>query len=253
LELRYEFKYIVPNSMEPDLRQMLRSYVDIDKYAIERENNEYTVRSIYFDTPDFRFYHDKIDGISYRKKVRLRGYNKINCSNPVFLETKNKFKVPLHKTRAKVEFESTLESFEKGCFPQIIQNITKNQNQANSFIYQLMVKNLRPIILIIYEREPYTEKIDSSNRLRITFDKKLRSSAFPKITNLYDEVDTKHSLSGNFILEVKFNEHYPIWMKSIIAAFQLKQQSVSKYVICMDEHEIVNHYNRFQVLEKKFI
>jgi SPX domain protein involved in polyphosphate accumulation len=116
---------------------MLSPYVEIDKYAQGRENNEYTVRSIYFDTPDFQNYYDKVDGLSFRKKVRLRGYNLINGSNQVFLETKNKFRLPLHKTRAKVEYESTLESFENGNLRQIIQSVTKNHSEANSFIYQL--------------------------------------------------------------------------------------------------------------------
>jgi hypothetical protein len=42
-------------------------------------------------------------------------------------------------------------------------------------------------------------------------------------------------------------------MKSIISAFQLKQQSLSKYVISLDAHDLVLKNNRYQVLEKKFI
>ena len=253
MELRYEYKYLVPDFRENDLRKVLMPYLDFDKYAKDRENNEYTVRSIYFDTPDFKFYHDKVEGLAFRKKVRLRGYNQVNCENPVFLETKNKFKEPLHKTRAKVEFENTLESFVGGNIPRIIQNVTKNQNEANSFIYQMMAKNLRPVILVIYERIPFTERLETLNRFRVTFDKNLRSSCFPKINDLYEEVNIKRSLAGYFILEVKFNQYFPTWMKSIVAAFGLKRQSASKYVITMDEHQIVTNYNRYQVLAKKFI
>jgi hypothetical protein len=253
MELRFEYKYAVPINMEKDLRKMISPFVTIDKYALGSVNNEYTVRSIYFDTPDFKFYHDKVDGLPYRKKVRLRGYNKANCSNPVFMETKNKYQVPLNKTRSKTSFENTLEMFQSGDLQQFVLGVTKNHSEANSFIYQILVKNLRPVILVIYEREPYTEKIDTTNRLRITLDKNLRSSIFPKINELYEEKGIKHSLPGFFILEVKFNQHFPVWMKSIIAAFQLKQQSLSKYVITIDEHQVVTKYNRYHVLEKKFI
>ena len=61
------------------------------------------------------------------------------------------------------------------------------------------------------------------------------------------------SLKGYFILEVKFNKYYPAWMKSIAAAFHLKQESASKYVISMDSHNIISKYNRYQVLEMKNI
>lgn len=253
MELRYEYKYAVRIDKEQELRRMLSPFVAIDRHAIGRENNEYTVRSIYFDTPDFKFYHDKVDGLSYRKKVRLRGYNQLNGANPVFLETKNKFLSPLHKTRAKMSFENALESFEEDNYPLILEGMSKNYSQANSFIYQLLSKNLRPVILIIYDRIPFTEIIDTPNRLRITFDKKLRSSSFPKINELYEENETVDSLKGYFILEVKFNLHYPVWMNSIITKLQLKRQSLSKYVISIDEHQMIQKFNRFQVLEKKFI
>jgi len=146
-----------------------------------------------------------------------------------------------------------LGSFEKNDLHTILNHISKDHIEANSFIYQILSKNLRPVILIHYDREAYTEKIDTSNRLRITFDKNLRSSKFPKISELYFEKDIIHSLPGYFILEVKFNNFYPIWMKSIIAALQLKQESASKYVITMDAHQIVSKYNRFKVLEMKII
>jgi len=116
-----------------------------------------------------------------------------------------------------------------------------------------LVKNLKPVILVIYDRVPFTEKVDTTNRLRITIDKNLRSSAFPRITDLYKEEEIVHSLKGYFILEVKFNEHYPVWMKSIITNLKLKRQSLSKYVISIDDQQITRKFNRLQVLEQKFI
>ncbi len=253
MNLRYEYKYFVPISKESELRKLLSPFVGIDKYAKGRANNEYTVRSIYFDTPDFQFYHDKVDGLSYRKKVRLRGYNSVNCSNPVFLEIKNKIQVPLYKTRAKATFEDTIESFKSGDLNKILNKNSKDHSSARSFFYQILIKNLRAVILIIYERVPFVEKTDTPNQLRITFDKNLRSSIFPKINDLYDEKKTLNSLQGYFILEVKFNKYYPDWMKSIVASFELKQESASKYVISLDTHRAVLKFNRYQVLEQKFI
>jgi SPX domain protein involved in polyphosphate accumulation len=253
MELRFEYKYYVPLSKEIELYKILSPFVTIDKHALDRPNNTYTVRSIYFDTADLRFYRDKVEGLAYRKKVRLRGYNNVNASNPVFMEIKNKIQVPLYKTRAKTTYEDALESFENENLQQILNRITKNPSHANCFLYQILSYNLRPVVNVIYERLPFTEKIDTANKLRITFDKNLRSCAFPKINELYVEKNAKHSIPGYFILEVKFNKFYPYWMKSIVTAFQLKQESASKYVISMNTHQIDLKYNRYQILDKKFI
>ncbi|MFN8256607.1 MAG: polyphosphate polymerase domain-containing protein [Bacteroidales bacterium] len=251
--LRYEYKYYVPARQETELRKMLSPFVSIDKYALNMDNNEYTVRSIYFDTADLFHYREKVEGFSYRKKIRLRGYNTPNGYNPVFLEIKNKHEIPLFKTRAKTTFENTVSRFETGNLYDIILSMSKNHAQANSFLYQILANNLRPVVNVIYERIPFTEKVDTENQLRITFDKNLRSTAMPKLNELYEEKGVKPALPGYFILEVKFNKFYPIWMKSIIARFQLKHESASKYVICMDSQEIPMKYNRYRIWEQKFI
>jgi SPX domain protein involved in polyphosphate accumulation len=252
MDLRYEFKYYVPVSKEPELRKMLLPFVAYDKFALNRENHEYTVRSIYFDSPDLVFYHDKVEGLPYRKKVRLRGYNTPNGVNPVFMEIKSKYQVPLFKTRAKTNFENAVSIFDSGDLELIIKTLTKNQSQANGFLYQILSNHLRPVVNVIYEREAFTEKFDTANKLRITFDKNLRSCAFPKLSELYEDKDVKRSIPGYFILEVKFNKFYPFWMKAIVATFQLKQESASKYVISMDAHKIASKYSRYQIWEKKF-
>ena len=35
----------------------------------------YTIRSLYFDTPDDQDFHDKVDGLELRRKIRLRTYS----------------------------------------------------------------------------------------------------------------------------------------------------------------------------------
>ena len=243
--MRYEFKYIVKNSDLDRLRSMILPFVTIDKFAEVDDNHQYTVRSIYFDTSRFDFYYEKIEGIKNRKKVRLRGYDKVDGNNIVFFEIKRKYDIPIMKFRAPVKFEDALDMFRsRNINGQVVSNdfFPKGNENSKRFFYQVFSKNLRPVVLIVYEREAYQDKMDDT--VRITLDKNIRSKAYPSLTNLFEEDKLSQALSGKFILEVKFNNHFPSWLNPIISSLALRKQSASKYVISMDSSRVINHFTK---------
>ncbi|MEZ5196033.1 MAG: polyphosphate polymerase domain-containing protein [Bacteroidales bacterium] len=198
--MRYEFKYIVPESKMELLRQMIMPFVNVDKFAEAEGSNQYTVRSIYFDNPRYDYYFEKIEGIKNRKKLRIRGYNEEDMSKIVFLEIKRKYDTPILKFRAPVVFSDALDIFENAKLNgHIINNalFPKGSENSKRFFFQLYSNNLRPVVLVIYEREAYMCKFDET--IRITFDKNLRSVSYPAINDLFTEKDAKRSLLNNFI------------------------------------------------------
>jgi len=58
--LRYEYKYIIPLWKINELRRLILPYMNLDKHAKGREGDQYTIKSIYFDSPSFDFYYEKI-------------------------------------------------------------------------------------------------------------------------------------------------------------------------------------------------
>lgn len=243
--MRNEFKYIVPESKMDLLRQLIMPFVNVDKFAGADGNNQYTVRSIYFDTPRYDYYFEKVEGIKNRKKLRIRGYNEKDMEKIVFLEIKRKYDTPIMKYRAPVVFRDALEIFEETKLNgHIINNhqFPKGAESSKRFFYQMYSKNLRPVVLVIYEREAYMCKFDET--IRITFDKNLRSVAYPAIDDLYTEIDAQRSLLNSFILEVKFNNHFPSWLFPTIAQLGLRKQSASKYCISMDTNNIINRISK---------
>ncbi len=242
--LRFEYKYFVPNSKLDLLRSLIAPFTTLDKFAASRPEQEYTVRSIYFDTPDFECYHTKIDGQKHRNKVRLRGYNKEKSTNTVFLEIKRKYEAPILKNRAPMKYGFAKSLFH-GVNPELfIQNTDKFQDardNASKFMYNVYARKMRPVVCVIYEREPYLSKTnDEGNNLRITFDKNLRGTPYPTVDELYREDRARTAIQGIFILEVKFNEYYPSWMKPIIAMLGLVKESASKYCLCIDAHPSID-------------
>jgi len=230
------------------LRDMFLPFVNLDKFAEAGEKPQYTVRSIYFDTPKFDFYFEKVEGIKNRKKIRLRGYNEGNSDSTVFLEIKRKYDIPIVKYRAPVSFGDAMEMFgTKRINGQIITDkvFPKGQENSKRFFYQVLSKNLRPVVLVIYEREAYLSKFDDT--VRITIDKNLRSKAYPTLTELYKEERISASLKDHFILEVKFNNYFPTWLNPIIANLSLRKQAASKYCISMDTNNVVTQLTKSKI------
>jgi hypothetical protein len=225
--------------------------VDVDKFAEIDDRHQYTVRSIYFDTARYDFYYEKVEGIKNRKKVRLRGYDKEDGNNIVFFEIKRKYDVPIVKYRAPVKFEDALDMFRsRNINGQVLSNefYPKGNENSKRFFYQVFSNNLRPVILIVYEREAYQSKLDST--IRITLDKNLRSKAYPSIDELFEENKLSTALMGYFILEVKFNDHFPTWLNPIISNFSLRKQSASKYVISMDSSKAIKNLTKTSLYTK---
>ncbi len=240
--LRYEYKYIVPLGLLDKLRALIRPFMELDQHAVET-GGEYTVRSIYFDTPDYECYTMKLDGVKRRNKVRLRGYNLEGDHHPVFFELKKKRDEPLYKNRAGLEFEAAkliLQGSPVEDFVQPTQKIPQAVDNARRFLYHIHSRNMRPVVAVIYEREPYQGIFkDRDNDLRITFDKNLRGVAYPSLDELFEEkyahlVDNQH-----FIMEIKFNLYLPSWVRAIVASLDLKKGPASKYVLCVESNPAI--------------
>ena len=227
--MRFEYKYIIPNTQLVKLREMIAPFVQLDKYA-RNHGGEYTVRSIYFDTPELECYREKIAGVKRRNKVRLRGYNGGGNGDTVFFEIKKKVDEPLFKNRVSMTFAEALKTLEG----REVTDVIASEN-ARRFLYHLYARRMQPVVTVIYEREPFQALLkDLDNDLRITFDKNLRAVPYPTIEDLYREESARPVDGNHFIMEVKFNRYLPAWVKTIIASFGLKKGPASKYALSVE-------------------
>jgi hypothetical protein len=235
--MKYEFKYIVPVSLMDQLREAIRPYVELDPYAAAMEDHHYTVRSVYFDTSRFDYFYEKVDGYKIRKKIRIRGYNQNTGDDTVFMEIKRKFKEPIEKDRERLTFE-VMKRLMAGEGSRAFGDVEDDHgvNGAGKFLFHVYRNNLKPVVLVIYEREAFFDRF--KNDVRITIDKNLRSVAYPCIDDLYSEDKAIPALKGNFILEVKFKDHFPGWLRIITGQLGLIKRSASKYVFCVDSHHL---------------
>jgi hypothetical protein len=225
MKLRYERKYLVNNSILTALRSRLVPFVKPDKFAVDNlVYPEYTVRSIYFDTPTMDALMDKVEGLNERRKLRIRGYDAPDSNTKVFMEIKRKIGNRIGKNRALVPWVGLSDLLEWGTSPE--HAIAKEDQ--NKFLFYLNKENQQPVNLIVYDREPYLGRFDKT--VRVTFDKNIRSKFKPDIFELFSNDNLTSVWPSHFILEIKYdNAPMPSWAKSIVEEFNLSSQALSKY------------------------
>lgn len=237
MTVRYERKYLVKNELLEALRNRLQAFVRPDTFAL-RPNAlpEYTVRSIYYDSPTFNSYFEKVEGLKDRKKLRIRGYNSPEKGCKVFLEIKRKLENRIAKNRAQVAFDTLKTLVETGDLAGLTDLAgTPGMDDAIRFFYNLKKYAQRPSNLVVYNREPYHGKFDSG--VRVTLDKNIRGSIFPELQDLFTDQGLIYLWESHFILEIKyFTDYMPLWARSIVQEFGLGHEALSKYAMGIDKH-----------------
>ncbi len=227
---RYEFKYFLPKNIGEEIKNHVSKFMILDQFANLDLKKNYFVRSIYFEDEFNSNFEEKINGYRIRKKFRLRYYNKNVDNSPVFLETKGRNLERTYKRRVRLD-NSDLEIIKQGKF---LFNLIKKYPKSipiQDFVFEFYKKKLKPKILIDYEREPYINK--HGLYFRLTFDQNLSCINLNNKLNkniLDKSIECK---SGFTILEVKFERSIPLWFHRIIQSYNLRRQSISKFVLGM--------------------
>jgi SPX domain protein involved in polyphosphate accumulation len=229
---RYEYKYIINATLALQVKDFIKPYTQMDSHLREAGHQQYTVRSVYFDTPALDYYYEKMDGVKIRKKLRVRTYD--DTDDYAFLEIKRKYVNCVAKERSRLSIltiERLINAPENNTyeFPQDDYNA---RLVSGKFLYNLLKKGLVPTLLVVYEREAYIEKGLDKNR--VTIDTNVRVLSKPDLSELMDTDNFVTVTDDRVILELKFDDMMPQWMKNLTAEFRLKKQSISKYCLGID-------------------
>jgi SPX domain protein involved in polyphosphate accumulation len=225
LSCRYELKYRIRETKARAVAQYIQSYISPDKYARKRPGYAYPISSLYFDSDHLHLCNETIAGKKNRFKLRIRCYDS-DPESMCFFEIKRRINNVILKDRARLPKSQILNALAGSKISAPLYK--KDEMALNQF--RFYIKNLcaRPILMVRYQREAYEG--NSSNRVRITFDRQLdfRTVNAPEVTT--DGADW-HNVPMNFVvLEIKFTDRYPFWLTDMVKMFDLKQTAMSKYV-----------------------
>jgi len=232
---RLEYKYYIHFRDLDNLRRDVQPFLEYDTFTNVNTKKEYTVRSVYLDSFKRLAYHEKSDGLRIRKKFRIRGYNELADDSHVFLEIKRKDSDYISKDRAPLlycELQKFFETRDLSYILSLKNDALKRKDNARNFLYYFFLHNLKPYVVVSYEREAYECKFGSG--LRVTFDKNVRTRETKSFSDLFSNNNMIPSMKKYFVLEVKFHRVLPGWLPSILKKYNIIRESVPKYSLSVD-------------------
>ena len=223
LPLRHELKYFINDVQYRVLQGVLDKVLQWDPNG--DENNEYHIRSLYFDTVYNTALYDKIDGTPNRDKYRIRIYN--FSDRVIKLECKTKVGSLISKRSQSIP-RLLCEQLMAGD-PAGLE--TTRSGLLNDMFREMTVNLMRPVVLVDYVREAY---LHPAEEVRITFDKQLRTGLWSQ--DLFNPwVPTVPPLDENWmILEVKYNQFLPPYIRDLLNTYcqGALPSAISKYTWC---------------------
>ncbi len=185
------------------------------------KEGRYIIHSLYFDDYKNTSSYTTEAGLSKRFKWRIRYYG--DNKNYISLEKKEKRESRCHKKSCQI----TIDEYQKIVSGNITDILYDTKKELIRELASDMLRfNYKPKIIIDYERIAFVEEITN---VRITFDMKISAS-----------YEIQEFLTGNYqkyyilpngisLLEVKFDDILPSYIRRIVESYNYKQTSFSKY------------------------
>lgn len=219
MKYRHEWKHEINYADLLTLRMRLSAVMQLDSHAV---NNTYEIRSLYFDTPTDKALREKIDGVNFREKFRIRFYN--GDTSFISLEKKSKINGLCAKEScrlSKEEAQSIVDNnidWMKECDRPLCQELYS----------KMYSQQLRPKTIVDYTREPF---VFSAGNVRVTIDYNIRTGDF-RTDFLNTDTLTLPAGESPYILEVKWDEYLPDIIKDAVSIPSRHASAFSKYAQC---------------------
>ena len=224
---RYELKYLLPHARAMAFLADLAGYCSVDPHSDPQRG--YPVYSLYWDSSDFDAFWEKIDGQKYRRKLRFRRY--ANDDDSVFVEIKQRIDRTVQKRRMRMPLDKVSRVFTpRGVDTTAEYEIEDSVGQEALFLAHKL--DLRPMMAVLYRRMAYFGNYDAE--LRITLDSRVQYDSHA--LDIAKPFETgKYVLAPEVsVLEIKYNNHVPIWLTKLVARHELPIVRYSKYCSAID-------------------
>lgn len=219
---RHECKYRISPQQYLAMRSAVFRYMRLDRYTARAQTKGYVVRSLYYDTAEYRVYAEKLAGDCARVKYRLRSYSLEDTdSAPVRVEMKVRRGEALAKYQHFVSKDQYARFLSQQDWGEDVDHPVLTE-----YARGVRLLNLQPVVLVEYEREGFESKMNDG--VRLTFDHHVRSaraSALFPAPRPFFRVHHIHEV----VLEVKFKQTPPIWLKPLVQAYGLRLVANSKF------------------------
>lgn len=230
MDFRHEYKYIISVQHAMILRERLSGIMQKDIHG--GKSGSYEIRSIYFDDESDSCYHQNEAGTDPRSKYRIRIYDA--SKERIMLEKKikkNGMTKKLQQTLTPEEYRILTDS-DIHDFPAFILSDDMGKLFRELFLLK-QTRLMQPKVIVSYERTPFTE---GNGNVRVTFDDGMASS--PDFDAFFERKLHARPImpAGMTLMEVKYDEFLPAYIKEVLETGHLRQTNFSKYYLCRRYH-----------------
>ena len=215
-KFRHEYKQSIETADLAALRQRLSALMQPDSFSC---GGKYEVRSLYFDNLFDKALIEKINGVNYREKFRIRLYN--GDTSFIRLEKKSKTGGLSSKQSAILTYEQA-DSLARGA---------SVRDSGSALLDELALKmdtqRLKPKTIVDYTREAF---VFPAGNVRVTLDYNIRTGL--NAVDFLDNSCVTVPASADIILEVKWNEFLPSFIAQAVQLGSIQTSSFSKYAAC---------------------
>lgn len=221
---RYEIKYLMDELRVPELRSELSARMSMDPFS---PRGGYPVSSLYYDTPDLLFYWEKIEGLKFRRKIRMRLYGDPQlCGDhtPVQVEIKQRVNRVTQKRRIELPYGIARRWLDDR---QDIDAAPAQRPFVNEVTTLIGNLDLRPTVTTGYLREALVGR-DADLGLRVTIDHKVHGR--DRDFHFASAGENRFTIPPKLaVVEIKANERVPYWVTDLTARLDMSVVRVSKY------------------------
>jgi SPX domain protein involved in polyphosphate accumulation len=229
---RYELKYLIDEPCARQVRDFVRSHLRRDPHARAAMRYSYPIYSLYLDDPGMGMFRAVLQGQKNRFKLRVRYYDH-NGGSPLFCEIKRRVNEVILKRRAIIRRQALPGLLARCCprpddlsDPADIESL----DVLREFFNLRNALHAEPRIIICYEREAWVSPEDEN--VRITFD---RNAAAAHYAHSLEPQKWQDAKLPSVILELKFDDRFPLWMRELVQSFNLYRTTMGKYVHCVQQ------------------
>ena len=230
---RFEKKYILPKNLFSNIFTDMSQFLNKDEHSLSL--SYYTICNIYYDTEDDEIIKRSISKPVFKEKLRLRCYCNGKDTDIAYLEIKKKLNGFVNKRRTKISLREAHQLIDDKVMP--LKQSYHNTQVLNEIYHYVKDKKLIPKIVISYDRQAYTDKMN--HNVRVTFDTNITSRRNDIFLARKDQ--DENILSSDYVLmEIKTNSSIPLWLTQILNRYDVYSSSFSKYGTEFYEHLIKN-------------
>lgn len=226
---RYEIKYLVEARRQAEIEEGLRGFLEADVNCVHAGG--YYNHSIYFDSPDYRYYTEKREGDLVRLKPRIRIYRTERQDQPkaIYIELKGRYDRIVTKSRSPIDRDLAEQFLAKG--PVDLQGHTPGHSALDEFVYLAHRFDLAPCVSVLYHRSAFFGAFYPD--VRVTFDRVIQCSRRTGL-DAPEEAFIGAVPADWLVMELKYNNKVPRMLLQRFNSLGLQQATVSKFALSLE-------------------